>query len=82
MLRVTVERMESLGVSFGFGARDVLCLAFDRAQSTIKAEFYDLSDRNVIASINAAAQRPVTVGLKKMSARSLVCSGSLILTSI
>ena len=61
MLRVTVERMESLGVSFGFGARDVLCLAFDRAQSTIKAEFYDLSDRNVIASINAAAQRPVTV---------------------
>ena len=49
--------MERLSVSFGYAARDTLCAEFDLAKTSILAEFHDLADKDVIASINAAAQR-------------------------
>jgi len=55
--------MPCLQVSFGSDARDTLCAAFDHAQSSIRAEFFDLSDRDVINSINAASQRHLDVEL-------------------
>jgi phosphatidylserine/phosphatidylglycerophosphate/cardiolipin synthase-like enzyme len=64
-MRVTVGCVSSLQVSFGSAARDALCAAFDNARASIRAEFFDLSDRHVIDSINAAVRRrdPVDVEL-------------------
>ena len=55
--------MPSLQVSFGSDARDTLCAAFEHAQRSIRAEFFDLSDRQVIKSINAASRRHLDVEL-------------------
>jgi len=55
--------MEQVQVAIGCAARDVLCAAFDAAQSHIDAEFYSISDPDVIAHLNAAAARHVDVNV-------------------
>jgi len=56
-------RMEQIQVAFGCAARDALCAAFDGAQTRIDAEFYSISDPDVIARLNAAAVRHVDVNV-------------------
>ena len=56
-------RMEQIQVAFGCAARDALCAAFDAAQTRIDAEFYSISDPDVIARLNAAAARHVDVNV-------------------
>ena len=53
--------MGLLEVHFGPQARDELCEALRSAQKHVEAEFHDLADRDVIASINQAARRKVAV---------------------
>jgi len=53
--------MSRLFVHIGSDARTALCEAFDRATTSIDAEFYSIDDRDVIASLNDAAQRGVHV---------------------
>ena len=55
--------MELLQVALGCTARDALCAAFDAAQTRIDAEFYSISDPDVIAHLNAAAVRHVEVNI-------------------
>jgi phosphatidylserine/phosphatidylglycerophosphate/cardiolipin synthase-like enzyme len=56
-------RMEQVQVAIGCAARDVLCAAFDAAHTRIDAEFYSVSDPDVIAHLNAAAARHVEVNV-------------------
>jgi phosphatidylserine/phosphatidylglycerophosphate/cardiolipin synthase-like enzyme len=55
--------MEQIQVTFGCAAREALCAAFDAAQTRIDAEFYSISDPDVIACLNAAAARHVDVNV-------------------
>ncbi len=51
----------TLAVATGWNARRTLCRAFDNARTSIEAEFYSISDKAVVASLNAAARRHVRV---------------------
>ena len=53
--------MSRLFVHIGSDARAALCEAFASAATSIDAEFYSIGDRDVIESLNAAAQRGVRV---------------------
>lgn len=53
--------MSQLFVHIGSDARAALCEAFDRATTSIDAEFYSIGDRDVIESLNDAAHRGVRV---------------------
>jgi phosphatidylserine/phosphatidylglycerophosphate/cardiolipin synthase-like enzyme len=55
--------MNQLHVSFGEAARDALCAAFDAAHASIDAELFTVSDPHVVASLNDAAARHVSVTL-------------------
>jgi phosphatidylserine/phosphatidylglycerophosphate/cardiolipin synthase-like enzyme len=55
--------MDQLRVSFGEAARDTLCAAFDAARASIDAELFSVSDPHVVASLNNAAARHVSVTL-------------------
>jgi phosphatidylserine/phosphatidylglycerophosphate/cardiolipin synthase-like enzyme len=55
--------MNQLHVSFGEAARDALCAAFDAAHASIDAELFSVSDPHVVASLNDAAARNVSVTL-------------------
>jgi phosphatidylserine/phosphatidylglycerophosphate/cardiolipin synthase-like enzyme len=61
--RVKLLRVEQINVAIGCAARDVLCAAFDAARTRIDAEFYSISDPDVIAHLNAAAARHVDVNI-------------------
>ena len=61
--RVKLLRVEQISIAVGCGARDVLCAAFDAARTRIDAEFYSISDPEVIAHLNAAAARHVDVNV-------------------
>jgi len=53
--------MSDLRVTIGCAARDTLCSAIDGARSSVIAEFHVLRDPKLIASLNAAAARNVSV---------------------
>src|SRR5215467_7527506 len=53
--------MSCLRVHIGSDARSALCEAFASATESIDAEFFSIGDRDVIASLNDAAQRGVHV---------------------
>jgi len=53
--------MSALSVHLGEAARGAFCDAFDRARTSIDAEFYSIGDPDVIASLNRAAARGVRV---------------------
>lgn len=53
--------MSDLCVRLGEDARTAMCRAFDRASSSIDAEFYSIGDPAVVASLNRAADRGVHV---------------------
>jgi len=54
--------MSRLFVHIGSDARTALCEAFDRATTSIDAEFYSIDDRDVIASLNDTTMYNYDVG--------------------
>ncbi|HXW51230.1 MAG TPA: phosphatidylserine/phosphatidylglycerophosphate/cardiolipin synthase family protein [Candidatus Acidoferrales bacterium] len=55
--------MDGLQIAVGDGARTMLCDAFANAKSAIDAEYFSISDRDIVASLNDAAARGVHVRL-------------------
>lgn len=55
--------MDGLQIAVGTAARDALCHAFSAAHHDIDAEYFSISDRSVVASLNAAAVAGVHVRL-------------------
>ena len=53
--------MTSLAIHLGSDARSALCEAFDSARYSIDAEYFSISDPDVVASLNRAAARGVRV---------------------
>jgi phosphatidylserine/phosphatidylglycerophosphate/cardiolipin synthase-like enzyme len=56
--------VSDLHVSIGTAARGALCDAFASARRSIDAQFYSLSDPDVLNGLNAAAQRGVKVTIR------------------
>jgi phosphatidylserine/phosphatidylglycerophosphate/cardiolipin synthase-like enzyme len=56
--------MADLTVCLGADARASMCGAFDSARATISAEFFSISDPEVVASLNRAAARGVRVTVR------------------
>lgn len=55
--------MDGLQISVGTAARDVLCTAFRHATFDIDAEYFSISEPEVVASLNQAAAKGVHVRL-------------------